>query len=265
MPGIQTADRKAGHQQRQRPGMASRMALSSQMTQRRAEQRRNRHRPADQPHHAQAKPDAGRGVAPRLELARRLRADLPTEGRLRALISVFFVTHDETPRSGGENRFHFRHHRAHALLPFVQVQKLPLHRIAQLAEVRSANRVAHGNEHVRAGLDQHPFIHGHVDLALALRFRRSESRARAPRRSRVGVARVRTNPRASPQRCATRRFSRRRPKRQENLKIHERRLHVRPPLRFSGWRFGRFGLWLWPWIHLCSGCQGLSASSWLRF
>ncbi len=45
-------------------------------TERRAEQRRHRHRPADQPHHAQAEPDGPRRVTLRLELARRLRADL---------------------------------------------------------------------------------------------------------------------------------------------------------------------------------------------
>ena len=79
MPGIQTADRQPGNQQRQRPGMTSRMVFVQPDTERRAEQRRNDHRPADKPHHAQAKPDALRGVAPRLELARRLRADLPAE------------------------------------------------------------------------------------------------------------------------------------------------------------------------------------------
>src|ERR1035438_5174871 len=82
MPGIQTADGQANDQQHQRPGMVSWMAIVEPDTERRAEQRRNNHGPADKPHHAQAKPDALRGVSPRLELACRLRADLPTERSL---------------------------------------------------------------------------------------------------------------------------------------------------------------------------------------
>ena len=72
---------------------AARIVLVQPDTERRAEQRRNHHRPADQPHHAQAEPDALRGVTPRLELARRLRADLPTERRLGLRASCFAVRH----------------------------------------------------------------------------------------------------------------------------------------------------------------------------
>jgi hypothetical protein len=78
---------QAFKQPRTRPATSSasvqewraRMAFVQPETKRRAEQRRNHHRPADQPHHAQAKPDPRRGVFPRLELARRLRADLPAK------------------------------------------------------------------------------------------------------------------------------------------------------------------------------------------
>jgi hypothetical protein len=76
----------------------------------------------------------------RLELARRLRADLLTERGgfgFKGLI-LGFVSHVKTHHTADETALHFRHHRADALLPFVQVQKLPLHRLAQLAEVRSA-------------------------------------------------------------------------------------------------------------------------------
>jgi hypothetical protein len=59
-------------------------------TKRRAEQRRNRDRPADQPHHAQAEPDRACDIAPRLELARRLRTDLLTERRLRLRKGLFW-------------------------------------------------------------------------------------------------------------------------------------------------------------------------------
>src|SRR5664280_3544144 len=87
MPGIQTADHEAGHQQRQRPRMGSRMASVQPDAEHCAEQRWHDHRPADQPHHAQAEPDALRGFT-RPELAVRLRADLPGEGRfvLRSLL-----------------------------------------------------------------------------------------------------------------------------------------------------------------------------------
>ena len=57
------------------------MAIVYPDTQRRAEQGRNRHRPADKPHHAQAKPDGPSDFALRLEFARRLGADLPAERR----------------------------------------------------------------------------------------------------------------------------------------------------------------------------------------
>ncbi len=79
MPGIQTAETQAHNQQHQRPGMASRMAIVQPDTKRRAEQCRNHHRPADKPHHAQAKPDTLRNVALRLELTFYLRRDFPAE------------------------------------------------------------------------------------------------------------------------------------------------------------------------------------------
>src|SRR5271166_5127175 len=79
MPRIQTPDGEPSHQQRQRPGMLAWIMLIQPDTERRPQQRRNHHRPADQPHHPQAEPDALRGVTPRLEFARRLRADLLTE------------------------------------------------------------------------------------------------------------------------------------------------------------------------------------------
>src|ERR1035438_9535329 len=55
MPCIQTPNGLADDQQHQRPGMVSRMAIVQPDTKRRAEQRRNHHRPADQPHHADRK------------------------------------------------------------------------------------------------------------------------------------------------------------------------------------------------------------------
>src|ERR1019366_5449194 len=79
MPRIKTSDGEPGHHQRQCPGMLARIILVQPDTERRPEQRWNHHRPADQPHHPQAEPDALRGVTPCLELARRFRAVLLTE------------------------------------------------------------------------------------------------------------------------------------------------------------------------------------------
>src|SRR5664280_640362 len=58
IPRIQAADRQSGHQQRQCPGVLAWMVFVQPDTERCAEQRRNNDRPADEPHHAQAEPDA---------------------------------------------------------------------------------------------------------------------------------------------------------------------------------------------------------------
>src|SRR5579864_3869455 len=79
VPRIQTADREPGHQQRQCPGVRARIMLVEPDAERRAEQRRNHHRPADQPHHPQTEPDTLFAVTTRLKLARRLSADFLTE------------------------------------------------------------------------------------------------------------------------------------------------------------------------------------------
>src|ERR1035438_2630533 len=102
MPGIRAADDQARNQQSQRPGMFSRMAIVEPDTERRAEQRRNNHRPSDKPHKTQAKPDILPGATPRLELACCLRAYFPAEESpsLRAF-DFRFLTHGETPPGAG--------------------------------------------------------------------------------------------------------------------------------------------------------------------
>src|SRR5580692_10983496 len=50
--------------------------------------------------------------------------------------------------------FQFCHRDAHTLLVLVKSQEFLFHRRVQLAEIRSADRAAHRNEHVQAGLDQ---------------------------------------------------------------------------------------------------------------
>src|SRR5271169_4330210 len=54
MPRIQAADDQADYQQRECPGMDTRVTLIQPNTQRRTEQGWHRYRPADQAHHAQA-------------------------------------------------------------------------------------------------------------------------------------------------------------------------------------------------------------------
>jgi hypothetical protein len=224
VPRVQTADRESGHQQRQRPGMLARMVFVQPDAERRTEQRRNDHRPADQPHHAQPEPDALTRIAPCLELARRLRADLPGEGRFAFrgifLVSSFMLKAREATQ---ESRLQFRHDRAHASAPARPGSGTPAP--PRRAIGRGPFRPARGaRKRARpAGLDQHAFIHGHQNFPFQIRSRRSGFPARAPPHNRAGAAGVRTSPRASPRRCATRRFLGEDLERQENLKIHERR------------------------------------------
>jgi hypothetical protein len=92
---------------RQRPGTAARIVLVQPQAQRRAEQRGNRHRPADQPHHAQSRTRRPAwSSAPRLELARRP-SRRPARRRSELGFSRVsgFVTHFERSRSDGEIRF----------------------------------------------------------------------------------------------------------------------------------------------------------------
>ena len=128
----------------------------------------------------------------------------------------------------------------------VKGQKLSFHRIAQLTEVRSADRPAHGNKHVRAGLDQHPFINGHVNLAL--RFGFVDQNSRRERRhtiesvwqeSKRALARLRDNARHAG-------LSGEDLKRQEHLKSHECRRHVRPSLEVALRVSVAVRAWLWP-------------------
>src|SRR5664279_1235914 len=96
MPRIKTTDGEPGDHQRQRPGMLARIMLVQPDTERRPEQRRTDHRPADKPHHSQPVPNALRGITPRLKLARRLRADLLAKRRLRLRELVLrFIGHGE--------------------------------------------------------------------------------------------------------------------------------------------------------------------------
>src|ERR1035437_915298 len=80
IPRIHTTERQADDHQRQCPCMLARMMLVQPEAECGAEQRRNDHRPSDQSHHAETEPYPRVRFA-RLELTRRLRPDLPGEGR----------------------------------------------------------------------------------------------------------------------------------------------------------------------------------------
>src|SRR5664279_1063024 len=80
-PGVYTAENQADDQERECPGMPPGMVTVQPDTECGAGERRNHHRPADEPHHPQAKPDALRGVAPGTELEGSPGADLPAERR----------------------------------------------------------------------------------------------------------------------------------------------------------------------------------------
>ena len=102
-------------------------------------------------------------------------------------------------------------------------------------------RPAHGYEHVRAGLDQHAFIHGHEDLAVRIGLVGQNAR----RQRRHAIEPVRQEPKRTLARLGDDArhagFLGEDLERQENLKIHERRRHVRPSVRRSASAWLRFG------------------------
>jgi len=105
-------------------------------------------------------------------------------------------------QSDAKIRFPICHDRARALSRARPGSETPASRIAQFSQVRSAQSAAHGNEHVRAGLDQHPFIDGYEDLAIRFGLVGQYSPAPAPPHNPIGAVGVRTNLRVSPRRCA---------------------------------------------------------------
>src|SRR3989338_8982432 len=124
--------------------MNSRIAFIQPDTQRRAEQSRYRYRPANQPHHAKPQPHGLHGLALRAQLARFLSADLPDEGPRES-------TTMKLREAAHESALQLRQHRTNLLFALIEVHKFLLHRLTQLTEAHSANRVAHRDKHVRAG------------------------------------------------------------------------------------------------------------------
>ena len=89
--------------------------------------------------------------------------------------------------TANESTFHFYHRGRTFCSRSSSIKNLRFRRLVQLAEIGSADGVAHGDEHIRAGLDQYPFIHGHENLAVCCRFisenpRRDGGRAVEPMR-----------------------------------------------------------------------------------
>src|SRR5664279_1834593 len=76
--------------------------------------------------------------------------------------SVMFKLHEPAYKTA----FHFGDRSANVALALVERQKLTFHRFMKLAEIRSADGVAHGDEHIRACLDQHAFIDGEVNRSV---------------------------------------------------------------------------------------------------
>ena len=175
-------------------GCCARIMLVQPDAERRAEQRRNGHRPADQAHHAEAEPDALRAVAPRLELTRGLRATSSGECRVSASAVVGGSSLMLEPaKRRMKSAFQFCHDRADALLVLVQRQKLLFHRLAQLSEVcfrptPGARKRARPGRSSRAPLHRRP-----RRPRRRLASGRSECQAPTPRRSRAGVAAGRTS------------------------------------------------------------------------
>src|SRR5512146_2787618 len=63
-----------------------------------------------------------------------------------------------------EAALQFCQHRAHLSLSLVEIDELPLHFLAQLAEAHAADSVAHRDQHVRPGLHQHAPVDRSVRL-----------------------------------------------------------------------------------------------------
>jgi hypothetical protein len=131
MPRVETADREPGHQQRQRPGMRAGMVFVQPETERCAQQRRNRHRPADQ---APSCPGRTRRPASGLRLALSLRAAFaPTcSAKVVALLPRFgwLVIHVERSPIDAEIRSPiFAMTERTLCLLLVQRQKSFLHRV----------------------------------------------------------------------------------------------------------------------------------------
>src|ERR1035438_9766207 len=116
------------------------------------------------------------------------------------------------------------------------------------AQVLPANCVAHGDQYIQAGLDQHPFIDRNEYLAFGLVLvgqnpggERRHAVQTVRQESERALAGLRDDARNAG-------FLGEDSEREENLKIHERRLrHVPPPVWFSARvsAADRTGLWAW--------------------
>jgi len=204
-------------------------------TERRTEQRRKRPPTSHQSHHAQAEPDAIFGVPSCLELARRFCADQPGEGR--PLFTAFLVESSfmlKAREATQESRLQLRHNSRTLWSCSSRVKNSRSTEARQLAEVGSAQRPAHGNEYVLAGLDQYPLVHGQVDLALRFDFVGQNFPARVPLHNRVACGKSPNEPsRVSATMRGDAGLLGEDLEGQENLKVHEFRGHVRPSVEVS--------------------------------
>src|ERR1035441_8488148 len=116
--------------------------------------------------------------------------------------------------------FHFGDRSANVALAFVERQKLAFHRFMELAEIRSADGVAHRDEHIRASLDQHAFIYGEVNRSVFFCFV-SQDPGRKRRNAVKAVGQDSERPLASLGDNARHiRFLRENFEREQDLKIH---------------------------------------------
>ena len=234
MPGVGAADDQSSHQQHERPGMRSRMTPIPPEAEHRAER-------ASAPPRTNRSVRTCRGRTRRLACPSRcalsLRAAFAATCRTKTGSSSRADRSSSSPmlklrESADKAAFHFGDRSANVPLLLIERQKLALHRVVELAKIRAADGVAHGDQHIRAGLDQHAFIDGDINRARPLSSRRSGFRAPAPQRSRAGGARVRTIRRAvSATMRETSVFS-------ANISIGKKDLKIHAALRRLGLGFG---------------------------
>src|ERR1019366_7852619 len=207
------------------------------------------------------KPD--QTVCVTLRCALSLRVSFAPTCRMKAVSPALDIGASTTMKlreAAHESAFQLRQHRTNLLLPLVDIHKLPLHRLAQFTEIHTANCVAHRDEHIRASLNQHTLIDSHVNFAFCFSFKSQYPRCQ-PRhtiepmrqQSKRTLARLRHD-------ALHAGFLGEDSERQENLKIHECRRHVRPSVEVSPRAPDAARAWLWPETR-----RQASGRSWLRF
>jgi hypothetical protein len=72
--------------------------------------------------------------------------------------------------SGNKTALHFGDGIANVPILFIECQKLPLHGIMKLAEIRTTDRLTNRDKYIRSGFHQNAFIDGEVNRSIRFGF-----------------------------------------------------------------------------------------------